>query len=114
MRCVSAEQKVARGRPPKLDHALACEIAARLIAGETISDVARECGVSRRSIAGWRARAWSRDERDAACVQLEQMLWRGRVAAAEAGQRRVDMNPRLEPLDELFRFAVDEIDWLGD
>jgi hypothetical protein len=107
------EQKVARiGRPPKLDAALACEIASRLIVGETTADVAQTLGISRRSIAGWRRRAWSRDERDAACVRLEQMLWRGRVAAAEAAQPRVDAGTRLQPLDELLRDLVD-VDWLA-
>jgi transposase-like protein len=97
-----AEQKSARGRPSKLDGKLATEIAALLLAGHSTSDVAQTVGVSRRSIASWRRRAWSRDERDAACVQLEQMLWRGRAAALVAQQPRIP-STRLEPLDELLR-----------
>ena len=72
-----------RGRPPTLDPKLATEIAALLIAGHTTSEVAQLVGVSRRSIARRRARAWSDREGEQACVVLEQMIWRGRVAAAE-------------------------------
>jgi Homeodomain-like domain len=78
-------QKVAWGRPPKLNHARAIEIAALLLAGHSTSDVARMTGVSRRAISGWRRRAWSRDDRDAHCVTLERTLAAGRAALAEAG-----------------------------
>jgi hypothetical protein len=83
-----AEKKVL-GRPSKLDGILATEIAARLLVGEPTTSIASTLGISRRSIAGWRARAWSRDERDVYCVQLEQMIMRGQAAYAKLGQRLV-------------------------
>jgi hypothetical protein len=96
---VTSEQKVALGRPAKLDDKLATEIAALLLAGHSTSEVAQMVGVSRRSIAGWRARAWSRDPRDRACVQLEQMIVRGRFAQlADAEGAQPDVEPSLDEL----------------
>jgi hypothetical protein len=101
-----SEQKVARwGRPPKLDDALAIEIAALLLVGHSTTDVAQMLGVSRRSIVNWRARAWSRDERDRVCVKLERMISAGRAAAASEAYQRpaVNTTSSLQPLDELVR-----------
>lgn len=89
------ETKIGRGRPSKLDDTLAVEIAARLLAGDTVTDVAQSLAVSPRSISRWRQRAWSRDERDAPAVLLEQMLSAGYAAAAERHA------PTLQPLDAL-------------
>jgi hypothetical protein len=111
--CMTREQKPVPGRPPKLDDALACEIASRLIAGHTTVDVAQTLGVSRRSIAGWRARAWSARPEDRVCVELERMIWRGRVAAAEGAQLRVDAAATLPSLDELYA-NLSDVDWLDD
>jgi hypothetical protein len=110
---VTREKKPAPGRPPKLDDQLAVEIASRLIVGETTSDVARTLHISRRSIAGWRARAWSARPEDRVCVELEQMIWRGRVAAAEVAQPRVGAYSKPQPLDELYR-DLSDVDWLDD
>ena len=93
------ETKRAPGRPPTLDSKLASEIAALLIAGHSTTDVAQIVGVDRRSIARWRARAWSDREADRDCVELERMLVRGLLARAEIGQPRVV----LQPLDDLLR-----------
>jgi hypothetical protein len=82
-----------RGRPPKLDGKLAAEIAGLLIAGSSTTDSAQTLGLTRRSIPGWRSRAWSRDLRDVDCVALEQMIQRGRLAAADVGQREVGAHP---------------------
>jgi Homeodomain-like domain len=82
------ETKSRPGRPPKLDSKLAGQIAALLIAGHTTTEVAQIVGVDRRSIARWRARAWSDRETDRDCVELEQMITRGKFAAAEIGQPR--------------------------
>jgi hypothetical protein len=103
------EKKLPPGRPPKLDGELAIQIAARLLAGLTTSDVAQELGVSRRSIAGWRARAWSRDPRDSACVELERALWRGRAAQAGADQRPAIVP--LVPIADVYAELDDDADW---
>lgn len=91
-----------RGRPPKLDRVLAIEIAALLLVGRSTSDVAQMTGVSRRAISGWRRRAWSRAEGDAACVLLEQTLSRGRAAiAAGIGARDDVPGTSSRSLDDL-------------
>jgi hypothetical protein len=101
------ETKSRPGRPPKLDSKLAGQIAALLIAGHTTTEVAQIVGVDRRSIARWRARAWSDRETDRDCVELEQMITRGKFAAAEIGQPRhmSKLTPALalQPLHQLLR-----------
>ena len=93
------------GRPPKL----ATEIAALLIAGSTTTEVAQMVGVSRRSIVGWRARAWSRDARDQHCVALERMVMRGKLAAAEIDQRSPH-EPQWSTLPSLAELLADFAD----
>jgi hypothetical protein len=103
---MDAQECRGRGRPSKLDASTSAHLAALVIAGSTITDAAREVGVSRRTATGWLARAWSRDPRDADCVALVKMIVRGQIAAAEAGQL---VSPpgepaaTLDPLDALLR-----------
>jgi Homeodomain-like domain len=100
---VATAQKIprrGRGRPAKLTDVLAIEIAALLLAGHSTTEVAERLGVSRRSIQHWRRRAWSRDERDAACVLLERVISVGRAAAVVG--IRSGPSP-LVPLDDLLR-----------
>jgi hypothetical protein len=59
-------------------------------------------GVSRRSLTGWQARAWSRDPRDVECVCLVRMVVRGRLAAV-GHERRDDQPVALVPIDDVLR-----------
>ena len=62
------------GRPTLLDEELADRLVALLESGATITDAAFALGVSRRTIERWRARAWSREPRDAPFVELERRV----------------------------------------
>ncbi|HEY2201408.1 MAG TPA: helix-turn-helix domain-containing protein [Solirubrobacteraceae bacterium] len=103
------EQKSAcrrRGRPSKLDASTSAQLAAKLLAGASVTQAAREVGVSRRTLTGWLAQAWSRDERDRAQVELVKTLVRGEKAYGAIGRRlTVPSAPirdaPLRPLDEL-------------
>ncbi|HEY2200356.1 MAG TPA: hypothetical protein VGH56_00600 [Solirubrobacteraceae bacterium] len=44
---------------------------------------------------------WSARAADQVCVALEQMIVRGKIAAAEAGQRPVALQPLAELLADL-------------
>src|SRR5262249_2624864 len=85
------------GRPSKLAHDVAWRLIALIVSGVPIAHAAADVGVDRRSIERWRRRAYSSRPEDQLCVELEQGLQRGLLAAAEVGQRRVT----LEPLDVL-------------
>jgi hypothetical protein len=98
-----------RGRPPKLDGRLAAEIAALLLAGRSTTEVAQTLGISRRSISGWRRRAWSRNPEDEHCVALMEMVVRGLYAA------RAPMSPGLRPLEVLLADVAADVEiGLGD
>ena len=101
-RLVATAQKMShrgRGRPPKLTDRLAVEIAALVLAGHSTTEVARMVGVSRSSIQHWRRRAWSRAERDGACVLLERTISAGRAAAVAP----VKGPSPLPPIDDVLR-----------
>jgi hypothetical protein len=48
--------------------------------GATLTAAAAEIGVTRRTVQAWRARAWSREPRDLAYVELERRLLAARSA----------------------------------
>lgn len=91
------------GRPSKLTNDTAWTLVGLLVAGRTLNDAAAAVGVSPRTVQRWRKRAYSSRPEDAAYVEIEQALWRGKLAAAEYGQRRVETPVALVPLDELYR-----------
>jgi hypothetical protein len=62
------------GRPSALTRERADRLVALLSAGETVTSAAATLGVSRRTVERWRARAWSREPRDAPFVVLERRL----------------------------------------
>jgi hypothetical protein len=62
------------GRPTKLSPELADRLVALLADGATTTAAAAELGVTRRTIQLRRARAWSRDPRDAPFVELAKRL----------------------------------------
>ena len=88
------------GRPSKLTSTTAAELVARLTRGDTISRAAADVGVTRRSVAAWRARAYSSRPEDRPYVEFEQSLTRGLIAAAEHERRERPV--ALQPLDDLF------------
>jgi transposase len=105
---MASEQKMGRGRPTKLDASTSARFAALLIAGASVTGAANEVGVSRRTATGWLAQAWSRDPRDAEAVRLVQMIQRGKLAAAEVGQRSARTpGTRLLTLSELLADFAD-------
>ena len=107
------------GRPTKLDDVVADRLVALVSAGATITDAAAELGVTRRTVQLWRARAWSRDPRDAPHVELERRLrdaLAGGVGAAGQPTRSLDelapddwreIAARLEANDPL-RWELDD------
>lgn len=115
------------GRPTKLDAAVADRLVELLGAGVTITEAATELGVTRRTVQLWRARAWSRDPRDAPFVELERRL-RDAVASPSplgapvlTGDRDADapdpppddwreIAARLEANDPL-RWGADVMEW---
>jgi hypothetical protein len=105
-------EKKMRGRPPKFTE-VAWPLIAQLVAGKSVTAAAAEVGVSRRSVQAWRKRAYSARPEDQPYVAFEQALQRGKLAAAETGQRVAEpgalFNPAgLPTLDELLAdFAVD-------
>jgi transposase-like protein len=92
------------GRPPRFTPDVAWRVIALLTAGSTVEATAADVGVTPRSIQAWRSRAWSHDPADRQYVEFERAIQRGRLAAAEVGQRSrlVDESTELQPLDELF------------
>jgi hypothetical protein len=71
-----AGKKPARrpGRPSKLTDEVADRLVALIVSGASPATAAETVGVTPRALRGWRARAWSRDPRDVACVTLERRL----------------------------------------
>ena len=80
----AAEVQRPRGRPTKLDQASADRLVALLRSGVTLEAVAAILDVDRRTVQRWRARAWSRDPRDAIYVELEKRLREAPAATARA------------------------------
>jgi hypothetical protein len=100
----TAETKPRRpGRPSKLTPDVSSELLALIVAGVPIGHAAAEVGIDRRSVARWRARAYSTRPEDRPYVKLEQAIQRGKLAAAEVGQRsHVDEPSDLRPLADVF------------
>jgi Homeodomain-like domain len=90
------------GRPSKIGD-VGVQAAALLIAGYTTTEAAAMVGVARRTLSGWRARAYSRSAEDRPFVEFEQMVQRGRLAAAQVGQPQARGGAPNTPLAELLR-----------
>jgi hypothetical protein len=102
-----------RGRPPKFTE-VAWPLLAQLVAGRTFTAAAAEVGVSPRSVQLWRKRAYSSRPEDQPYVEFEQALQRGRLAAAETGQRVAEPGAVVDPaglatLDELLAEFADPL-----
>ena len=74
--------KKSRGRPSKLTPDLVDRLVALVADGASVSAAAADVGVTLRTVQAWRARAFSRDPRDAAHVAFERRLQAARVDAA--------------------------------
>lgn len=88
-------QKLPPGRPSKLTPERAERLVELLAAGATTAQAAEALGVSRRTIQVWRARAWSRESRDAPYVALER-----RLRARSLHERRTPRVEAAEPEPE--------------
>jgi len=64
------------GRPSRLTPEVADALVELLGRGTTVTEAAAQLGIARRSIQGWRARAWSRRPEDRPYVELEQRIQR--------------------------------------
>jgi hypothetical protein len=96
------------GRPSKLDPDLDARLAALLTCSAAATDAVRELGVSRRTIAGVARSGVVARSRKCAYVELERMIVRGQIAAAEYRQPR--MNRRRKGLRaRRFRLALIEL-----
>lgn len=70
-----------RGRPTRLTEEVASALVFQVRLGASLAEAARTVGVGERTVRTWRGRAWSRDPRDRACVDLERRLHAAEVAA---------------------------------
>ena len=80
------------GRPTLLDAQTADRLVALVAQGRPLSAAARGCGVSPRTLVGWRARAWSRDAADQPHVELERRVQQA-LGAAQARREREQADP---------------------
>jgi hypothetical protein len=107
---VSGETKPRRpGRPSKLTPDVSSELLALVVAGVPVMHAAAKVGIDRRTVARWRRRAYSSRPEDRPYVMLERAIQRGKLAAAEAGQRVSvpgtlirSSSSTLRPLADLF------------
>jgi hypothetical protein len=90
------------GRPTKCTPATASQLVALIARGDTVSAAADSVGITRRSVAAWRARAYSSRPEDAPYVEFEQSLTRALLAATEH-DRRFDEPVVLRPIDDVLR-----------